>query len=215
MKTACSIRVRGVVQGVGFRPFVYRLACAHALAGWVMNGEAGVEIHVEGAGDALRAFVRELESQPPPAAQITSLEVQEKEAAGLHDFTIRESRRRDQPTVRVSPDLPLCEACLQELFDPHDRRYLYPYINCTNCGPRYTVILGLPYDRPCTTMHGWPLDDYCAFEYHDPANRRFHAQPVCCPACGPHYELRAGVETVRGDMASVRRAAELLARERS
>jgi hydrogenase maturation protein HypF len=207
---ALSIHVRGVVQGVGFRPFVYRLARAHALSGWVVNAEAGVEIHVEGAGEALQAFVHELETKPPPAAQITALEVRTENPTGLSEFTIRESQRRSRPTVRISPDLPVCEACLAELFDAHDRRYLYPYINCTNCGPRYTVILGLPYDRPRTTMRRWPLDEYCASEYQDPGNRRFHAQPVACPACGPHYELRVGGETVPGDQASVRRTAELL-----
>jgi len=211
MKTAYSIQIRGVVQGVGFRPFVYRLARAHSLAGWVINAEAGVEIHAEGTDEELQAFIHELETKPPPAAQITALDVRVEEPGGLSEFTIRESLRRDRPTVRISTDLPVCEACLSELFDPHDRRYLYPYINCTNCGPRYTVILSLPYDRPRTTMQRWPLDDYCASEYHDPANRRFHAQPVACPACGPHYELRAGDETVRGDQASVRRTAELLA----
>ena len=211
MTTAYSIRIRGVVQGVGFRPFVYRLARAHGLAGWVINAEAGVEIHVEGTEEELQAFVHELETKPPPAAQITSLDVHVEEPEGLSEFTIRASLRRDRPTVRISPDLPVCEACLAELFNPRDRRYLYPYINCTNCGPRYTVILGLPYDRPLTTMKRWPLDEYCAGEYHDPANRRFHAQPVACPACGPHYELRVGAETLRGDQASVRRTAELLA----
>jgi len=210
MKTAFSIHIRGVVQGVGFRPFVYRLARAHGLAGWVINAEAGVEIHVEGTEEELQAFIHELETKPPPAAQITWLDVQVEEPEGLSEFTIRESLRRDRPTVRISPDLPVCNTCLAELFDPHDRRYLYPYINCTNCGPRYTVILGLPYDRPFTTMKRWPLDEYCAAEYHDPANRRFHAQPVACPACGPHYELRVDAETVRGDQASVRRTAELL-----
>jgi len=210
MRTAFSIRIRGVVQGVGFRPFVYRLARAHSLAGWVINAEAGVEVHVEGTEEELQAFIHELETKPPPAAQITWLDVQVEEPEGLSEFTIRESLRRDRPTVRISPDLPVCNACLAELFDPHDRRYLYPYINCTNCGPRYTVILGLPYDRPFTTMNRWPLDEYCAAEYHDPANRRFHAQPVACPACGPHYELRVDAETVRGDHASVRRTAELL-----
>jgi hydrogenase maturation protein HypF len=210
MTGAYSIRVRGVVQGVGFRPFVYRLACAHELSGWVMNAEGGVEIHVEGVRDELQAFLRELETQPPPAAQIAALDVQAEDPAGFSQFTIRESLRRSPPSVRISPDLPVCEACLAELLDARNRRYLYPYINCTDCGPRYTVIRGLPYDRPCTTMHRWSLDEYCASEYHDPAHRRFHAQPVACPACGPHYELRAGCETVRGDPASVRRTAELL-----
>jgi len=176
----------------------------------VINAEAGVEIHVEGTEEDLQAFVHELETKPPPAAQITSLQMRAEEPEGLTEFTIRESLRRDRPTVRISPDLPVCEACLAELFNPGDRRYLYPYINCTNCGPRFTVILGLPYDRPLTTMKRWPWDDYCAAEYHDPANRRFHAQPVACPACGPHYELRMDKESVRGDHASVRRAAELL-----
>jgi hydrogenase maturation protein HypF len=211
MTGAYSIRVRGVVQGVGFRPFVYRLARAHTLGGWVINAEEGVEIHVEGARYALQAFLHELETKSPPAAQITALNVRTGDPAGLSEFTIRESRARNRPSVRISADLPVCESCLAELFDPCDRRYFYPYINCTNCGPRYTVILGLPYDRPRTTMQRWSLDEYCASEYHDPANRRFHAQPVACPACGPHYELRAGGKAVRGDEASVRRAAELLA----
>jgi hydrogenase maturation protein HypF len=211
MTNAYSIRIRGVVQGVGFRPFVYRLAVVHGVRGWVINGEEGVEIHAEGESEALRVFLHELEASPPPAAQVSALEARPAEPQGFGEFTIRESRGGKQPTVRISPDLPVCEACLAELFDPHDRRYLYPYINCTNCGPRYTVILGLPYDRPFTTMKNWPLDDYCSAEYRDPSNRRFHAQPVACPACGPHYELRMGEERVTGDQASVRCTAELLA----
>ena len=187
MSSACSIRVRGVVQGVGFRPFVYRLALANTLCGWVLNGEEGVEIYLEGAEPRLEAFVHELRTQPPPAASIAQIEVHPAQPQGLHEFTIRESQRKDAPTVRISPDLPVCDECLKELFDPGDRRYHYPYINCTDCGPRYTVILALPYDRPKTTMKDWPLDDYCAREYRDPANRRFHAQPVACPACGPFY----------------------------
>ncbi|MGO9275760.1 MAG: carbamoyltransferase HypF [Terriglobia bacterium] len=211
MASACSIHVRGVVQGVGFRPFVFRLAQSNALAGWVLNGEDGVEIHLEGAEPSLRAFLRDLESQPPRAASITAIEVTPAAPAGLDGFTIRESRRRDRPTVRISPDLPVCADCLRELSDPSEPRYQYPYINCTNCGPRYTVILGLPYDRPRTTMQHWPLDAYCAAEYHDPANRRFHAQPVACPDCGPHYYLQAAGETVHGDEASITRTAQMLA----
>jgi hydrogenase maturation protein HypF len=150
--SAHFVRVRGVVQGVGFRPFVYRLAHANALAGWVLNGDQGVEILLEGTEQGLKTFARDLKLKAPPAASIAEVEVTSVEPTGLKEFSIRESLRREQPTVRVSPDLPACDACLAELFDPADRRYLYPYINCTNCGPRYTVILGLPYDRPNTTM---------------------------------------------------------------
>jgi hydrogenase maturation protein HypF len=210
MPSACSIRVRGVVQGVGFRPFVYRLAQANTLAGWVLNAEEGVEIHLEGEAQGLEDFVRSLKSQPPPAASISEIEVVPAQPAGLLEFTIRDSQRRQHPTVQISPDLPVCAECLTELFDPADRRYFYPYINCTNCGPRYTVLLALPYDRPNTTMKAWPLDDYCAREYSDPGNRRFHAQPVACPACGPGYYLYPHDEAGRGSEGSVRRAAEIL-----
>jgi len=210
MAVACSIRVRGVVQGVGFRPFVYRLARAHTLNGWVLNGEAGVEIHLEGAKTGLEAFVQGLKTEPPPAASIVEIQVEPAEPIGLREFTIRTSEHRAHPTVRISPDLPVCGECLKELFDPADPRYLYPYINCTNCGPRYTVLLGLPYDRPNTTMNQWLLDDYCAQEYSDPDNRRFHAQPVACPACGPGYYLHSHHEGAAGTAESIRRAAEIL-----
>ena len=133
-----------------------------------------------------------MKTQPPQAAAIAEVRVEPAEATGFTEFTIRESTGAQQPTVRISPDLPVCEDCLRELFDPRDRRYHYPYINCTNCGPRYSVIRSLPYDRPNTTMADWPLDDYCAAEYGDPANRRFHAQPVACPSCGPHYFFPVG-----------------------
>lgn len=192
MATACSIRVRGVVQGVGFRPFVYRLAQANMLNGWVLNGDQGVQIHLEGAEENLAAFVHEIREKPPAAAQIAEIEVESAPCEGLNEFTIRESERLNRPTVRVSPDLPVCDECLAELFDLSDQRYAYPYINCTNCGPRYSVILALPYDRPYTTMREWPMDDYCAAEYQDPSNRRFHAQPVACPTCGPKYSLHEG-----------------------
>jgi hydrogenase maturation protein HypF len=208
--TACSIKVRGVVQGVGFRPFVFRLAQANTLAGWVLNGEGGVEIFLEGADRGLEAFVQELRTAPPSAAQISDIEVRASEPLGLRDFTIRESRRQDRPSTRISPDLPICEDCLRELFDPADKRYHYPYINCTNCGPRYTVTLRLPYDRENTTMHSWPLDEFCAQQYADPWNRRFHAQPVACASCGPGYCLQARDEIVRGNEPSIRQAADLL-----
>jgi hydrogenase maturation protein HypF len=210
MPSACSIRVRGVVQGVGFRPFIYRLAQANTLAGWVLNGEEGVEIFLEGAEKGLLAFVQDLKSQSPPASSITEIEVQRADPLGLNEFTIRESHRRERLTVRISPDLPVCDQCLKELFDPANRRYWYPYINCTNCGPRYTVVLRLPYDRGNTTMQNWPLDDYCGAEYRDPANRRFDAQPLACPACGPGYLLREGNEEIHESRDSIRRAAQLL-----
>src|ERR1039458_5480715 len=199
MTCARSIRVRGVVQGVGFRPFVFRLAHANTLAGWVRNGEDGVEIHLEGAEVAMDAFLRDLRAQPPPAARITELDVRSAEPAGFEGFSIRESRSQGDPSTRISPDLPVCEECLRELFDPLDRRYRYPYINCTNCGPRYTITQALPYDPGNTTMSEWPLDQACAREYHDADNRRFHAEPVSCPACGPHYYFLCGDLTMKPD----------------
>jgi len=209
--TACSIRVRGVVQGVGFRPFVYRLARANSLGGWVLNDTDGVEIYLEGAEQGVEAFVRDLKMQPPPAAAIAEFDVQAASPLGLREFSIRESARQCQPTTRVSPDLPICNECLTELFDAQNPRYLYPYINCTNCGPRYTVIRRLPYDRPNTTMKEWTLDAFCAAEYADPCNRRFHAQPVACPQCGPGYYLHHPFDhTAVGNGADIRRAAELL-----
>lgn len=210
MNAALSIRVRGVVQGVGFRPFVFRLAETNGLTGWVLNGPEGVNIHVEGAERALDSFVAELKAQPPPAADITAIDISRSEAAGLSGFTIRESRRNGHPSVRVSPDLPICEMCLAELFDPADPRYLYPYINCTNCGPRYTIVERLPYDRGNTTMKRWPLDALCAAQYQDPVDRRFHAQPVACSNCGPHYRLESGDEMLAGDLPAIKRAATLL-----
>lgn len=204
------IRVRGVVQGVGFRPFIYRLAQTHALRGWVLNEGRGVEIHVEGCEAALQAFVRDLTANSPPAAEISSLEVLETEPAGFTEFCIRKSDRSRVPTVRVSPDLPVCDLCLAELFDPTDQRYLYPYINCTNCGPRFTVVESLPYDRSRTTMRHWPMDAFCAGQYHDPLDRRFHAQPVACPKCGPHYRLESTDGVVAGDRESIEAAAERL-----
>jgi len=209
MASACSIKVRGVVQGVGFRPFVYRLARANTLSGWVLNGEEGVEIFLEGADRDLKTFVREL-AVAPPAAQVSAIEVESSVPVGCSEFTIRESARKDAPSARISPDLPVCKDCLRELFDPADGRHLYPYINCTNCGPRYSVLLALPYDRSNTTMRSWPLDDCCESQYHEPANRRFHAQPVACSNCGPQYYLQAGDYQIRGGESSICKSAQLL-----
>jgi hydrogenase maturation protein HypF len=208
---AFSIKVRGVVQGVGFRPFVFRLAHANTLAGWVSNDDEGVEIFLEGSESALKSFVHELRAAPPSAADISEIEISRSEPVGVGDFQIRESRSEQHPTTRISADLPVCADCLRDLFDPGNRRYRYPYINCTNCGPRFSVTLSLPYDRQNTTMREWALDEFCVAEYSDPGNRRFHAQPVACGACGPEYFLRTGDAIVRGSDPSIRMASRLLA----
>lgn len=210
MVSACLIKVRGVVQGVGFRPFVYRVAQQLHLTGWVLNGEEGVSIHAEGNAEDLQQFLKRLQSEAPPASHVIAVEVETVRELGHQEFVIKESERRRHPTVRISPDLPICDECAYELTDSSDRRYHYPYINCTNCGPRYTVILSLPYDRPNTTMKDWCFDEYCDREYHDPGNRRFHAQPVACPECGPHYYLRSGTEKLIGDDRVIGKTVELL-----
>src|SRR3954471_11670346 len=210
MVEARFLRVRGVVQGVGFRPFVFRLAQTHGLAGWVLNGEEGVEIHVEGPAPALDRFIFALTAEPPPSARIAEIETLPATPEGSAGFTIRESERRAAPTVRITPDLPVCANCLAELSSPTDRRRGYPYINCTDCGPRFSIVLSLPYDRPRTTMRDWPMCPLCAAEYADPLDRRFHAQPVACPVCGPHFFLRQGDTRIDGDEAAIAEAARLL-----
>ncbi|HKD36433.1 MAG TPA: acylphosphatase, partial [Pirellulales bacterium] len=154
--SAIRISIRGVVQGVGFRPFVYRLAERHCVRGWVINGEAGVEIHAEGAAGDVEEFVGGLRGSAPTAARVEQFLIVETEPNGVAGFQIRDSRHNARPTVRVSPDLAVCADCLLELNDPTDRRFEYPYINCTNCGPRYSIVRGLPYDRSRTTMSDWP-----------------------------------------------------------
>ncbi|HEX3557172.1 MAG TPA: carbamoyltransferase HypF [Thermoanaerobaculia bacterium] len=200
MTAARRLRVHGVVQGVGFRPFVYRLARSHGLRGWVSNAGEGVLVHVEGEAPAVDRFVQDLQAQPPPASRIADVEIDAAESQGFAGFEIRDSAAgASAPTVRISPDLPVCASCLAELFSSTDRRRGYPYINCTDCGPRYSIVLSLPYDRPRTTMRDWPLCPRCATEYEDPADRRFHAQPVACPDCGPHFHLgeAAGEAAIR------------------
>lgn len=210
---AARVRVRGIVQGVGFRPYVFRLARLHRLAGWVLNEGGGVEIHVEGDERAVDAFVDDLRANPPPAAHIAAIEILRDRVDALTGFEIRHSEPARQPTTRISPDLPICDACLREMFDAADPRARYPYINCTNCGPRFSLVRGLPYDRARTTMAAWPLCEYCAAEYQDPENRRFHAQPVACPACGPQYRLTGDGADRRGDDA-IRQAATMLCEAR-
>jgi len=198
------LHVQGVVQGVGFRPFVYSLATRHALAGFVSNQSDGVHIEVEGSSLSLEAFQSDLRSQPPPLARIDSLKIDSIPTSGDRQFTIHESAAQLGPSTPISPDVATCSDCLRELFDPSDRRFLYPFINCTNCGPRYTIIKDIPYDRPFTTMAAFPMCAACNAEYHDPRNRRFHAQPNACPDCGPNVWLYPGGEKSKDALDSAR-----------
>jgi hydrogenase maturation protein HypF len=186
---ARHISVSGVVQGVGFRPFVYNLAQRLGLGGWVLNNSGGVEIEIEGTVEALEAFLSVLRAEPPPLAHIASLTVHSLPLPGYTHFEIRHSEQQEGRYQLISPDVATCPDCLRELLDPADRRYRYPFINCTNCGPRFTIIGDIPYDRPNTTMRVFPMCPDCQREYDDPANRRFHAQPNACPVCGPHIWL--------------------------
>lgn len=186
---ARKIRVSGVVQGVGFRPFVYGLAARLGLRGWVCNTSAGVEIMVNGEAGPLQEFVAALSAEKPPLARIDRLQVENAEPGEFTGFEIRGSESIQGAFQPVAPDVGLCRDCERELFDPQDRRYLYAFINCTNCGPRFTIIRDLPYDRPQTTMAGFHLCPECESEYNDPLDRRFHAQPVACPKCGPRVWL--------------------------
>jgi len=206
------LRVRGVVQGVGFRPFVFRLATRLGLSGWVQNDLEGVLIEVSGPPDALEALVRAISAEAPPAARVEQVEILEQQPGRLPGgFAIVQSEAKGPLSTRISPDLTLCPDCLQELFDPSDRRYRYPFINCTNCGPRYSITLQLPYDRPHTTMRAFAMCPECAAEYHDPYNRRFHAQPIACPVCGPQVHLwNAQLQPIASQHPAIEEAARLL-----
>ncbi len=198
------------MQGVGFRPFVARLAAAHRLAGWVRNDASGVSIHIEGPSDALEIFVAELTSEAPYAAVVDTVVALPAAFEGHGGFAIRRSETAGARSVPIGVDLAVCADCLREVRDPADRRFGYPYINCTNCGPRYSVILGLPYDRPNTTMRAWAMCAACRHEYEDPADRRYHAQPIACGRCGPHLTLEHAGRAIGGDADVVARTAALL-----
>lgn len=188
------IKARGVVQGVGFRPFVYQLATKYDLKGWVCNTSEDVSIEVQGERSRLEQFVAELRSNAPPLARIEDVVVTycPCDNCSYTTFEIRQSIAQEGKYQLVSPDIATCDACLQEIFNPEDRRFLYPFTNCTNCGPRFTIIEDIPYDRPKTTMRVFRMCPDCEAEYHDPLNRRFHAQPNACPKCGPRLELLDG-----------------------
>ncbi len=209
-RTRVRARVAGVVQGVGFRPFVHRLASEHALSGWVRNDERGVLLEVEGEAETVERFLARLSSEPPPLAVVERVRVERLEPAGREGFRILPSGGAGEPAkpdgaaapadplpnsepaapaALVSADVAPCEDCLAELFDPGDRRHRYPFINCTDCGPRFTIVRGVPYDRARTTMSAFDMCAACSAEYEDPASRRFHAQPNACPACGPTLRL--------------------------
>ena len=201
---ALHLIVSGRVQGVGFRPFIYRLAQSHRLTGWVRNRTGQVEIHVQGENQALYAFTRRLFQHAPPLSQPQLESCEPATVDALDGFTIRKSAAAGSCSIHVPPDLFTCDDCLAELHNPQDRRYRYPFINCTQCGPRYTLIRGMPYDRAATTMAAFELCDACRREYSDPLNRRFHAEPVACPACGPAlYFTAPGSDTIQGNEAAL------------
>lgn len=183
------ISIRGVVQGVGFRPFVFNLAKNIGIRGFILNSSSGVTIEAEGVESALDCFVESLRTQAPPLARIEEIKLTDLEALGDEQFEIRESRASEGEFVLVSPEVAACEDCLREIGDQQNRRFVYPFTNCTSCGPRYTIIRDIPYDRPMTTMAEFRMCSACEAEYHDPANRRFHAQPNACPHCGPSVAL--------------------------
>lgn len=188
-----QVHVEGIVQGVGFRPFVYSLARRLELTGWVRNTSAGVDIALDGSAAALQAFIAALPVEAPALARIDVLDATARPPDGFTDFEIIESQAVEAAFQPISPDVSICPDCLRELFDPADRRYRYPFINCTNCGPRFTIIQDIPYDRPKTTMAAFPMCPSCEREYRDPLDRRFHAQPVACPECGPQVWLELSV----------------------
>ena len=219
------VEIHGAVQGVGFRPFVYRLATELGLTGWVINDARGVFIEVEGAQPALDAFLHRLPAETPPLARIRTLETAWLEPAGFPDFEIRHSEAAGQKTALVLPDIATCPDCLADILRPGDRRFGYAFTNCTNCGPRFSIIRALPYDRPNTTMRRFILCPDCRREYEDPRDRRFHAQPTACPVCGPHLQLVAAAtasqaardilasvnaDSSDGDAAAIRGAAKAL-----
>ncbi|MFC1858988.1 carbamoyltransferase HypF, partial [Thermodesulfobacteriota bacterium] len=186
---AKRLKISGIVQGVGFRPFVYQLAKQYGIKGEVANTASGVSIHIEGTLENTDLFCNDLAQKSPPLAHITDISIHAESTQGFDDFSIIESKTASHRATLISPDMSICDDCLREIFDPKDRRYRYPFTNCTNCGPRYTIIDDIPYDRPKTSMKHFKMCYRCQNEYDDPGNRRFHAQPNACTVCGPHLTL--------------------------
>src|SRR5580704_9193565 len=210
-----QIQISGIVQGVGFRPFVYKLAQELRLHGYVLNSSAGVTIEVEGADAQLECFVRRLRNEAPPLAQIENVTIRTVAPAGYSCFAIRESVDEPGKLAPVSPDVSTCDDCLRDFRSAGNRRHGYPFTNCTNCGPRYTITRKIPYDRPLTTMACFSMCERCRAEYQDPADRRFHAQPNACPECGPSLSLvsRDQLEAplaFHGRLSEIHRARQML-----
>jgi len=205
-----KVDIHGVVQGVGFRPFIYQLARQNNLSGWVRNTSSNVEVEVEGEEEAVQNFLSELRSKAPPMARIEGIHVLDHPPVGYTTFEIRASQAQEGRYQLISPDVATCQACLKEILDPVDRRYRYPFTNCTNCGPRFTIINDIPYDRPRTTMSCFQMCPQCQQEYDDPLDRRFHAQPNACAVCGPSLEVvdRQGNSLTGGDALAI--ASQLL-----
>ena len=203
------IHIHGIVQGVGFRPFIHKQVRAYRLAGTIKNTSSGVELELEGERAELERFIDDLPRKAPKLAVIERVETEfSAELKHFSDFEILQSKTEAQRNTLISPDIGICDDCLRELRDPADRRYRYPFINCTNCGPRFTIIKDVPYDRAKTSMSAFPMCPDCDREYHDIENRRYHAQPDCCPDCGPHvFYLDAERNPVPGDAIELARAA--------
>ena len=200
----------GVVQGVGFRPFIYRMATRHSLSGFVQNRPDGVVVEVEGSANAIHSFMSSVNKEPPPLADISGISSEEVEIKNDKAFRIIESEAGGPGNVHITPDIATCGDCLKELFDTADRRFHYPFINCTNCGPRLTIIKDIPYDRINTSMSCFPMCPLCQEEYENPADRRFHAEPNACPACGPSLKLLDEKGNPLSDRDPLKRAIELL-----
>jgi hydrogenase maturation protein HypF len=208
-----EIKISGIVQGVGFRPHIYRLACRNDLKGYVVNTTKGVLIDVEGENDKVRDFIDELRNgNLPPLSKIHSMQIEEAPIIGYKSFIIKESIESEEKQVMISPDISICEDCKQELFNPSDRRFRYAFINCTNCGPRYSIIKSLPYDRVNTTMDEFKMCEECEAEYNDPMNRRFHAQPNACSKCGPNVKLISGGKVIEEGTRAIEETILLLER---
>ena len=205
-----KISITGIVQGVGFRPFVYSIAVKHQLTGHVWNNSNGVEIEVFGPSAEIIQFCEELQTKPPVLGRIDKYNADPTPYQQVQGFSILSSQTEEGQFLPVSPDMSICPDCLRELFDPKDRRYRYPFINCTNCGPRFSIIKDIPYDRPKTTMAGFPFCPTCKSEYENPADRRFHAQPVACPNCGPQVEFHYENQPVECGEKAIQKARQLL-----